>query len=378
MKRAWRIILPVVIVIASVFALVRFGVFEQLAEYGKNKQTVENPATGGNTNPEGEIAGNANNGTANNGQVDTQDPYKLGKCTLPIKYYIGDINPKFNISRADVVAAATKAEIMWENSLGKNVFENSEGAAGLPINLIYDERQAETDYLNKQFTDLKDKKAKYEYLRREYDSLVTNMNASKDSFESIKNIYESFLTKFNIKKAQFEKDKAAYDARVADWNSRGVISEEEYKSLQDEGTRLRAAAADLNADFEDLKSIYSQLEKAKDSFNVIIGKVNAVAELVNKTAESLNQRVGEYNHLSEGRDEFVTGYYKQSATEKKIDIFQFGTKDELALIIAHELGHALGIGHATTAESIMYPKTTDKTKNASSEDIKLLKEACSI
>ncbi len=378
MKRVWKLILAAVIIVASVFALVRFGLFERLVDYGRSGRIVKNTITEGQG---GNNLGNSVEGGAEDsaGQAGTKEgPYKFGKCTFPLKYRIGEIDPRFKISRADVVAAAGKAETMWEAGLAENAYENSEDGTGLPINLIYDERQAETDYLNKQFTDLTDKKVKYDYLRREYDSLVSNMNASKDSFESLRNLYESFLTKFNIKKAQFEKDKRIYDERVADWNSRGVITEEEYKSLQEEGTRLRSVAADLNADFEDLKNIYSQLEAAKDSFNMVIGKVNAVAELVNKTAESLNERVVEYNHLSEGRDEFVTGYYKQSPTEKQIDIFQFGSKEELVLIIAHELGHALGMGHATTSESIMYPKTTDKVKSASAEDLRLLREACAM
>lgn len=371
MKKVFVGILIVVAVLSGIFAVIKSGVYDAIIGLQEAqvpqiideiKEIVEK---------EEDQVEKATQGTEN------EITPKIGKCQLPINYYIGDVDSRFGITKEQAISASKKAEEMWEKTLGIDMFEYMPGV-GIPISLTYDERQAETDYLKSQFTDLTDKKERYDYLRLEYDSLVSNMNKSRENFESSKNLYESFLTKFNKESEQFDKDKMSYEKDVTHWNSVGVISEEEYKALQAEGIRLRAVAADLNADYEDLKGIYKQLEEAKDSFNMIVGKVNAVAGLVNQTAESLNEKVGEYNHLTEGRDEFVTGYYKRSSTEQSIDVFQFESYDELVLIIAHELGHSLGIGHATTEKSIMYSRTTKGVSGPSEEDIKLLRGSCEI
>ena len=38
-----------------------------------------------------------------------------------------------------------------------------------------------------------------------------------------------------------------------------------------------------------------------------------------------------------------------------MSIFQFDSKDSLILVLAHELGHSLGMEHVENPKSLMYP-----------------------
>src|SRR5438093_11672329 len=64
-------------------------------------------------------------------------------CHIPILYRIGHIDAQFGLSDSDVRTALEQAEQLWENALGRNLFEYS-ATAELTVNLSFDERQHAT------------------------------------------------------------------------------------------------------------------------------------------------------------------------------------------------------------------------------------------
>lgn len=61
-----------------------------------------------------------------------------------------------------------------------------------------------------------------------------------------------------------------------------------------------------------------------------------------------------------------------------IDIYYFEDEDDLRITIAHELGHALGIGHTDDPATLMYPlksKTNEHLKIITEVDLGYLREA---
>lgn len=99
--------------------------------------------------------------------------------------------------------------------------------------------------------------------------------------------------------------------------------------------------------------------------------LNRSSDEYNNQATELNQTISTYNSaLSERPEE---GIYK--GVENRIEIYLYLNKPELIHTLAHEFGHALGIGHVNNPNAIMYAKTSQKVI-LTSEDVNELQDVC--
>jgi predicted Zn-dependent protease len=73
---------------------------------------------------------------------------------------------------------------------------------------------------------------------------------------------------------------------------------------------------------------------------------------------------------------FDQGRYKKTDYRKSITIYHFNDRDMLTRVLAHELGHALGLKHNNNQRAIMYHLNQFKTVELAPEDIAALKEHC--
>ena len=65
------------------------------------------------------------------------------------------------------------------------------------------------------------------------------------------------------------------------------------------------------------------------------------------------------------------------AGSQRIDIYEYSNRTELVRVLAHELGHALGLGHVEDAEAIMYKVNQGKRLILTQDDIAELRAVCS-
>lgn len=271
-------------------------------------------------------------------------------CTQPIGYTIGSFDTKFGITKNQFLNAINKAEQIWEKPIGKQLFIN-EPNGNLKINLIFDYRQEATIKLRKLGLTINDDKASYDALKLKYKALEADYAQKKVLFQS--------------QLATFENHKKTYEAKVAYWNDRGGATPQAYAQLTEEKAALDAELSALN--------------QLQDDLNAAVDNINAMITVLNRLAEALNVDAGLYNQTSQSRgQEFEEGLYTSGPDGQKINIYQFDNNEKLIRVLAHELGHALGLEHVEDPKAIMYRLNQGANEKLTADDLAALKTLCKV
>jgi hypothetical protein len=243
------------------------------------------------------------------------------KCNVPVTYDIGSLDERFGLSREEARAAISDAESLWENATGENLFTYTEGA-DFTINFVYDDRQETTDEEGEIRDILESKEEMSAHIREEYDGMLGK--------------YAKLEATYNARVEDYEAALQAYNDEVELWNKKGGAPESVYADLEKTKARLDEESRELSARAREL--------------NQVVDTINALSEEGSEVVRDYNSDVTWYNTLFGGEREFTQGDYQGD----RINIYQFGGGDELRQVLAHELGHALSLGHVEEERSIMY------------------------
>jgi len=242
-------------------------------------------------------------------------------CDNPVKYKIGYIDPKFAITESELLEKIEQASNLWADAYGKRLFFY-DTSSDLEINLIYNERQG-------SFENIED--------------LEEGVNDQKMTLEEENAIYDQ-------KVAELEKQITELNKQIDYWNSKGGAPEPEFRAL----TKMQE---NLNSKIDELNSYANKLNQAVDD--------------VNKNIGTFNNMVTKFNTVLEQKPE--VGFY--TSGEEKIDIFFYTDEENLVNILAHEMGHSLGLDHIEDEGAMMNPIVSETTE-IKSADKELVKSFC--
>ncbi len=274
----------------------------------------------------------------------------VSPCGESIKYTVHNLDEEFGVSRDDLLKAISRAAEIWEKPLNKKLFAFTESGA-LSINLIYDSRQEATDKLKKLGIEIHSDQATYETLKSKYNAFNKTYQAQKTEIDS--------LIKY------FEEQKADYEDEVKAANRRGGATPDEFAILDEER--------------KNLNNLVEKIKQKQEIINKTVENINAAASVINRLIYELNLNVSNYNNIGEKTTgEFQEGEYVSDQSGQRINIYQFDTKEQLVRVLAHELGHALGLEHLNNPEAIMYRLNESGNNQITADDLAELKKACKI
>ena len=242
-------------------------------------------------------------------------------CEKPILYRIGTIDPKFKISNKEFIEIATQSANIWSTAYNKPLFEYSPDGT-LDINLVYDERQ----------------------------TLLNSISTMNRKVEGDREGLEEKIESFKNWQSDLETRLGDLNKEIAEWNEKGGAPPEVYEELSKKQKELRVEINEINQTAENL---------------------NQSSDLLNQKVSNLNETITSFNSILKIRPE--EGVFVP--IENRIDIYFYSNESELKHTLAHELGHALGLGHIDTQDAIMNPVVSDEIQ-LTDDDLKVLSSFC--
>lgn len=246
-------------------------------------------------------------------------------CENPITLTVGDIDNRFGISEREVISIIKKVTETWSEAVERPVAVYSENG-DIDVNLVYDIQQQLTD---------RERQFRNRLQMKEYQ--ITAFE--NDYLENVKN-FDEWNEEYQRESEQVQRQMTQLNEWIEQVNSQGGFNSEQLEELEERRERI-----DRMSD---------RMEQSGTILTEKVNRINAQLREMNRMIEEKNELIQEYNRTFSGTKRFTQGSFERSGGNQWINVFQFANREELALVIAHEVGHALGLDHVENPASVMH------------------------
>ena len=304
----------------AVFLLV-LGFLIWMSSRERNASTLNGSGLEDRPTPDGDVSG-------------LQEP-EVGSavpCAVPLTWRIARVDDGFGLSTAEARAALQKGANLWEEALGRPLFPN-DPIGGFPIRFVYDDRQARTQERGG--------------LQTELDEAAEGLKARRAELDGMRERHHRMRSDHEHRLRDYRQRLAKHNATVRGWNESGDAGEEVLAEVRASGTELDLERRELNSLRGELEDLERRSLADEDRFEQAVAEHKRRGRELEEAFPRVSVESGRYRealHMQSGRIVSVT---------REIRIYRYDGLKELPLVVAHELGHALGLGHVAAPDALM-------------------------
>lgn len=265
---------------------------------------------------------------------------------------IGQIDKHYNhlITHDKLYAIIKEIEALFESQLGFNVFDYDPN--GKPIDIKYIPSSKKKKQILQTKKQSKSLQKKINQLQLYISSNQTHIKLEKEKLQSQYN-------KFNYSVKQFNQSISKLK------HSSKQISKIEFNKIKREISQkekiIKRKKSDLNLKKKQFNRKLSTYKRKIRKYNLLVHRYNKSQRKI----ENLSKNLKEIKGITRSKTKTIYTTYAQDnevsiekSSEKymeKIDIYDFENLQLLKVILAHEIGHLIGVEHINIKGALMNP-----------------------